>query len=154
MEYKSLFIAFVVLLVVAVGHGEGEEKGEEMTQSCLGCICDAASECNTTIGCTGDVCGPFRITKTYWADGGKPSIDGNSDGDDGAYNECANDAECAAKAVKAYTQKYAQDCNGDGVINCNDYARLHHLGGFGCKGTLDETYESTFSYCQKIFEQL
>lgn len=45
-----------------------------LSQSCLGCICEAASGCNTNAGCEGDVCGPFRITWGYWADGGKPTL--------------------------------------------------------------------------------
>ena len=55
-----------------------------MAKECLGCICDAASGCNTTIGCAGDVCGPFKITMNYWTDGGKPTLDGEAK-DDGMY---------------------------------------------------------------------
>lgn len=45
-----------------------------MTDTCLGCICEAVSGCNTTFGCSGGVCGLFRITWAYWADSGKPVI--------------------------------------------------------------------------------
>lgn len=52
---------------------------EGVSQVCLGCMCEAASGCNTTVGCTGDVCGPFRITWAYWADAGKPTLSGEPD---------------------------------------------------------------------------
>lgn len=45
-----------------------------VTETCLGCICEAVSGCNRTTTCAGDVCGLFRITWAYWADSGKPTI--------------------------------------------------------------------------------
>lgn len=47
-----------------------------VTQTCLGCICEAISGCNRTTLCTGDVCGLFRITWAYWSDSGKPTVAG------------------------------------------------------------------------------
>lgn len=32
-----------------------------------------------------------------------------------------------------------QDCNGDGVINCDDFAHIHVLGGFGCNAPINQT---------------
>ncbi|KYQ46175.1 hypothetical protein ALC60_14839 [Trachymyrmex zeteki] len=63
-------------------------------QKCIGCICEAASGCNITVGCNGPVCGPFYITKQYW------------------------------------------DCTGNGVIDCDDYVRIHQFGASGCTNTL------------------
>lgn len=54
----------------------------DVSQVCLGCLCEAVSGCNTTVGCSGDVCGPFRMTRSYWTDGGKPTLEGESDSDD------------------------------------------------------------------------
>jgi len=51
----------------------GQEQGP-VSELCLGCICEAASNCNRSLGCNGDVCGLFRITWAYWADAGKPVI--------------------------------------------------------------------------------
>jgi hypothetical protein len=45
-----------------------------VSELCLGCICEAVSNCNRSLGCNGDVCGLFRITWAYWADAGKPVI--------------------------------------------------------------------------------
>lgn len=45
-----------------------------MSQVCLGCICEAVSNCQTSLKCEGDVCGVFRITQPYWVDAGKPVL--------------------------------------------------------------------------------
>lgn len=56
---------------------DGWATGEDsVSRVCLGCICEAASGCNVTIGCDETVCGPFRITWNYWADAGKPTLSG------------------------------------------------------------------------------
>jgi hypothetical protein len=47
---------------------------QPVSELCLGCICEAISNCNRSLGCNGDVCGLFRITWAYWADAGKPVI--------------------------------------------------------------------------------
>lgn len=49
-----------------------------VTDVCLGCICEAASECDRSLKCTGDVCGLFRITWAYWSDSGKPTQQGEA----------------------------------------------------------------------------
>lgn len=41
---------------------------------CLGCICEAISNCTRGLQCDGGVCGLFRITWAYWADAGKPTL--------------------------------------------------------------------------------
>jgi hypothetical protein len=47
-----------------------------VTDVCLGCICEASSGCDRTAKCTGEVCGPFRITWAYWKDGGQNTLNG------------------------------------------------------------------------------
>ena len=50
------------------------QAAPQVPQDCLGCMCQASTGCNTTIGCTGGsqyLCGPFLISWAYWADGGK-----------------------------------------------------------------------------------
>lgn len=57
-----------------------------VTDICLGCICEAASGCDRSIKCTGDVCGLFRITWAYWSDSGKPTLQGQTiDSQDGMH---------------------------------------------------------------------
>jgi hypothetical protein len=47
-----------------------------------------------------------------------------------------------------------QDCNGDGIVNCFDYAAIHRLGGYGCSGALDYNYQNKFMNCQRQVQQL
>ncbi|KAG8319378.1 invertebrate-type lysozyme 3-like [Homalodisca vitripennis] len=126
---------------------------EPVTEICLGCICEAISNCNRTLQCTGDVCGIFRITWAYWADAGKPTLTPQDDVNaPDAYARCVNDPVCAGKAVTGYMNKFAQDCNGDGVVNCYDYAAIHRLGGYGCRGNVDVPYQNKFLNCLKQVE--
>lgn len=81
-----------------------------VTQQCLGCICEAISGCNTTNVCSGDVCGPFRITWAYWADAGKPTVSGESPESATAYAHCAGDTYCSALCVQGYMSKFQQVC--------------------------------------------
>lgn len=57
-----------------------------VSEVCLGCICQAVSQCNLTIGCTEEDCGMFRITKPYWIDSGKPTIPLDNQEDNGGRN--------------------------------------------------------------------
>lgn len=79
-----------------------------VTQQCLGCLCEAASQCHTNIGCNGDVCGPFKITWGYWADGGKPTVNNEPSTAERAFHNCATDTYCAALAVQGYMAKFQQ----------------------------------------------
>jgi hypothetical protein len=54
--------------------GQQQAQQGPVSELCLGCICEAVSNCNRSLGCNGDVCGLFRITWAYWADAGKPVI--------------------------------------------------------------------------------
>lgn len=57
-----------------------------VTEVCLGCICQAISGCKQGLQCEGETCGLFRITWGYWADAGKPTINGLSpDAPDGKF---------------------------------------------------------------------
>jgi hypothetical protein len=39
--------------------------------------------------------------------------------------------------------KYSGDCNGDGVINCEDYMHIHKYGYGGCQALTKPTVEVT-----------
>jgi Destabilase len=64
-----------------------------------------------------------------------------------AYANCVNEPYCAAKTIQAYMKKFGQDCNGDGIVNCIDYAAIHKNGGYGCKGPLPPAYDKAFNEC-------
>lgn len=142
-------IVSLVLTLIACIHGQ-EQGGGTVSQVCLGCICEASSGCNTTIGCSGTVCGPFAITWAYWSDAGKPILNGESDTGE-AYARCTSDPYCAARAVQGYMAKFAQDCTGDQRIDCDDYVRIHQLGGHGCSGPLNPTIESVYRKCMQAY---
>jgi hypothetical protein len=43
-----------------------------------------------------------------------------------------------------------QDCDDDGEIDCQDYARIHKLGGVGCANEPDggfKNFKSDFDTC-------
>uniref|UniRef100_A0ABD2XAW9 lysozyme n=1 Tax=Trichogramma kaykai TaxID=54128 RepID=A0ABD2XAW9_9HYME len=66
----------VLFSAVSAASDQKEDKDSpKLDVICLGCICEAASGCNQTLGCVGDVCGPFHITQIYWTDSGKPTLD-------------------------------------------------------------------------------
>lgn len=86
----------------------GSQEAPGMSVKCLGCLCEAASNCNRTLQCSGDVCGLFRITWAYWADAGKP-IQPNDDPEaPNAFRNCVTEPVCAARAVQGYMNKFQQ----------------------------------------------
>ncbi|XP_014272957.1 lysozyme [Halyomorpha halys] len=127
---------------------------DPVSELCLGCICEASSNCDRTLGCEGGLCGLFKMTKPYWIDANKPTIPLDSPAADGAFERCSTDSVCAAEAVKNYMAKFAQDCNNDGKIDCFDYAAIHRLGGYGCQGQVDLKFSQIFRACQAQVQSL
>ncbi|KAL3272421.1 hypothetical protein HHI36_013903 [Cryptolaemus montrouzieri] len=124
---------------------------QPVTQQCLGCICEASSNCETNGRCDGDTCGPFRITWAYWADGGKPTINDEAADSPQAYSHCASDTFCSALAVQGYMHKFQKDCNGDNRIDCDDFALIHKFGGYGCVGqTLPGVFGQRYIQCKQL----
>ncbi|KAH9635017.1 hypothetical protein HF086_001792 [Spodoptera exigua] len=128
-------------------HLVGSPQSQPVTEVCLGCICQAVSGCKQGIQCDGDHCGLFHITWAYWADAGKPTVNGQSPDAPDAYPNCTNDPYCAALTVQGYMRKFAQDCNGDGRVDCYDYMAIHKRGGYGCVGDLPFSYVNVFNQC-------
>ncbi|XP_049876206.1 lysozyme-like [Pectinophora gossypiella] len=140
-----------ILLLIGVCAADVSElaaaNAQPVTEVCLGCLCQAVSGCKQGLRCEGDVCGLFHITWAYWADAGKPTLQGQSPDQPDAYSNCAIDPYCAAQTVQGYMKRFAQDCNGDGRIDCYDYMAIHKKGGFGCAGDLPFQYVSVFNQC-------
>ncbi|CAH0720439.1 unnamed protein product, partial [Brenthis ino] len=141
-----------ILLLVGVCLADIGER--PVTEACLGCICQAVSGCKAGLQCEGDHCGLFRITWPYWADAGKPTLDGVSPDAPDAYSSCTNNPYCAAETVQGYMRKFGQDCNKDGVINCYDFMAIHKLGGYGCTGDLPFNYVNVFNQCIAYVSQI
>lgn len=47
-----------------------------------------------------------------------------------------------------------QDCNGDGIVDCNDYAAIHLFGGYGCAKPYTGEYFNKFAACEKQIQSL
>ncbi|XP_026287603.2 loricrin-like [Frankliniella occidentalis] len=113
-------------------------RSAPVSSSCLSCICNALTGCDPLAGCSGGGCGAFKLSPAYWRDCGSPGQ---------TYEYCTRDFACSSSCARTYLTKYAQDCNGDGSVDCGDYARIHRLGAFGCSGALDEPYRSYVDSC-------
>ncbi|CAK9810660.1 Invertebrate-type lysozyme 3 [Anthophora plagiata] len=152
--FNFSIITYLLPLLVIYEHQIPTVVAETtLSRVCLGCICEAASGCNVTLGCEESVCGPFRITWSYWSDAGKPTLENTQNTNENAYARCVNDPSCAARTVQGYMAKFAQDCNGDGNVNCDDFLRIHRLGGYGCSGYLNKKYEDTYKFCMQTFSE-
>lgn len=69
------------------------------------------------------------MTWAYWADAGKPGANGHQYD----FENCATNKACAERTVMLYTNRYGQDCDGDGRVTCNDLAILHRTGYASCQ---------------------
>lgn len=130
-----------------------ENYEHEISEACLQCICETATECQPAICDDNEPCGLYRISRPYWIDGGRLRVVGDKSaakelGPDADYPNCANNAYCSARTIIAYVNKYARDCNSDGIIDCQDYIALHVLGPNGCRmSTLSPLFASRMEQC-------
>ncbi len=65
------------------------------------------------------------------------------------YEECMNDIECSIETVNNYMKKWGRDCDGDGRISCDDYAKIHKAGSYECNSTWisDTPFWSKYKDC-------
>ncbi|XP_040172453.1 lysozyme-like [Anopheles arabiensis] len=118
-----------------------------LNATCFRCICDASTGCSTSTTCRQSYCGPFSISRAYWMDAGRVVLPADEPTRWGAFEDCANDYDCATGIVTQYMEKYGTDCNGDGLVDCVDYTMLHVNGGPRCQGALGGTFASRFYQC-------
>ncbi|XP_050716979.1 lysozyme-like isoform X5 [Eriocheir sinensis] len=129
------------------------DAAAEVDPNCLGCLCEAATQCNATTKCHvpyagAYFCGPFHISWAYWADAGKPVLQHDNPERKGAFEDCATDLYCSAKIVREYMNKFGKDCDGDGVVSCKDYVRIHKLGKAACDVPLPpDRFTAQFEKC-------
>ncbi|KAL3272419.1 hypothetical protein HHI36_013901 [Cryptolaemus montrouzieri] len=110
---------------------------------CYRCICELYTDCKDK-PCNDEkckeinsdnyncACGPFSITPGYWLAAKKPSLDGNNDTDEMNFKKCAKSIACSRIAVQYNMEKYAEDCDGNKVIDCYDYVLIHNFGAHAC----------------------
>lgn len=157
MDHRAaLFIAAVYLAVLFDVFSyaqliDARQSVPGWTENCITCICEASSGCNETIGCIeGHYCGMFLIGEEYWRDAEAPVLDGDDPSDPKAFERCAQDPYCTSKAVNRYIQKFAQDCNRDRTITCDDHVRLHYLGNTQCSVRINNLpYYQTYQRCMR-----
>ncbi|XP_069675917.1 invertebrate-type lysozyme 6-like [Periplaneta americana] len=152
--------ASLLLLLLGVGTTwsllllRGDPNALDM-EVCMGCICEATTNCNLTIGCTRGLCGPFLVSRIYWDEAGRPVLPGDHPSNRGAYHRCVTEPYCAATAVRRYLGKYAQDCDKNGRVDCDDYAKIHYMGGRQCRANMQHLgYYKVFRECRNSIQQL
>ena len=81
---KGFFFFVAATTVCLEGNAE-----DSITNQCLGCICEASSRCDKLTGCVanGALCGPFLISRLFWIDAGRCTLDGDD----------PNDVQCKTK---------------------------------------------------------
>nr|XP_053637219.1 lysozyme-like isoform X2 [Cherax quadricarinatus] len=148
---KTVLYALTAAIVVVMVYGQ---ENDLVTPNCLGCLCEASTQCNASSPCHtpaggGYYCGAFLISWAYWADAGKPVLKGDNPEAQGAFENCVLDLHCAAVAVRQYMKKFARDCNGDGVVTCTDFVRIHKYGQTGCTAPLQWSLQNSIRrmYC-------
>ncbi|XP_031343568.1 lysozyme 1-like isoform X2 [Photinus pyralis] len=117
---------------------------------CINCICQAATACNSKDGCRGETCGPFGISREYWIQSGRPTVNRLKPDDPESFLKCANDFYCSYFAIQKYMEKNTRDCNGDSKIDCDDFVAIHKLGRENCTQQLPESYAERYDYCQSV----
>ncbi|XP_075980403.1 lysozyme-like [Anticarsia gemmatalis] len=138
MYIKSSVVLFGVFAFWITG--SSGSALENLNDACLQCLCYAQTGCDMNHGCTGGYCGPFNISRIYWVDAGSyyllPSDDPLIHN---PWEDCAKDYHCAKQIIRNYIEKFAKDCNGDGVIDCLDYLMINGNGGYGCQFPLERS---------------
>ncbi|CAG9564883.1 unnamed protein product [Danaus chrysippus] len=103
-----------------------------LSESCYRCLCHVSTLCQLSNECKGGYCGPFNISRVYWVDSGKVTLPDDDPDRNNAWRDCARDYYCAKKIIEGYLQRFAKDCNDDGVTDCYDYMMINGNGGYGC----------------------
>lgn len=98
-----------------------------VTDVCLGCICEAVSGCDRTLKCSDGICGLFGITWAYWADSGKPTLNGRGDAksEDGSYSILSE--KCVMQTLEPNANwffSFPQLCKWS-ILRCRIHPKIH-----------------------------
>lgn len=144
----------------------GLNESSKIPSECLDCICDASSNCDSTVQCISkqrekNRCGLYMISWNQYKESdialttlmssltSSHSSSKNEDLDEKLYHDCSTDKNCAEKLIHLYIEKYSKDCNNDGKIDCYDIAAIHRVGPDQCNSNkfLGSQYWRDFSHC-------
>lgn len=169
-KLPSLIFSTIILLLLLnsfIKNNNNLANSQQIVASldvnkCLDCLCLASSGCSNKrqLNCQSpDGCGAYKLAFTYWADAGALSPTTNKSRFDDEedflssssilllasprdFEKCAVNLNCARRSVENYFLKYANDCNGDGRIDCLDMAAMHRAGSAACSASW--LYETEF----------
>lgn len=142
--------------------GMGLNESSRIASECLECICDASSNCDTTVQCISkqrekNRCGLYMISWNQYQESDisltslvtVPTGMSEETTDEKMYYECTTDKVCAEKLIHLYIEKHQKDCNNDGKIDCYDIAALHRVGPDNCNSGkfLNSQYWRDFNIC-------
>lgn len=133
----------------------------KISSECLDCICEASSNCDTSVQCISkqrekNRCGLYMISWNQFQESDiLLTVIGNQqhskDGtfDEKLYYDCSTDKNCAERLINLYVEKHQKDCNNDGRIDCYDIAAIHRAGPENCGSSklLDSQYWKDFNLC-------
>lgn len=129
------------------------ESSGRIAEECLECICDASSNCDTSVQCISkqrdkNRCGLYMISWNQFQESEIASLKPDL-GDDKFYYECTTNRNCAEKLIHLYIEKHQKDCNNDGKIDCYDIAAIHRVGPSQCNSGkfLQSQYWKDFNIC-------
>lgn len=142
------YLLFIVLLNLFYVCTNGDDVDVPVPEYCLGCICRAASGCDTQTQCEGGACGPYRITKEYWIDSGNLTYNDHSPKEHESYVKCVTNFYCSVQTIQNYMKIFKKDCDRDGKILCDDFAAVHVLGASQCHKKWPKNYKKRFDECK------
>ncbi|KAF0310592.1 Lysozyme 2 [Amphibalanus amphitrite] len=147
-------LLFTALLAAAAVQLSTQQTTELVSQQCLGCICEASTQCDLSKDCSSGYCGPFLIGNAYFVDS---ELTAEPEFKDKTLESCTRDPYCAAAVIRKYMAKYPRDCNGDGRQTCSDFAMIHKAGPGGCERNaphvLKSEYWQRLTRCLNIYKQ-
>ncbi|KAK9887984.1 hypothetical protein WA026_000274 [Henosepilachna vigintioctopunctata] len=110
---------------------------------CLKCLCKTATNCEpepcdpkiceVSTGNYDCACGYFAITPPYWMSTNRPHLEKNYQTKKDKFIDCVQSKRCSIKTVQYYMEKNAKDCDGNQVIDCDDYVLIHSFGPGNCE---------------------
>ena len=67
------------------------------------------------------------------------------------YQSCTKNYNCALGCTKTYMKRYGRFCTGHYPITCEEMARIHNGGPYGCQRAATLGYWNAVKNCLKKF---
>lgn len=162
-ETQFVPLNFELPLNMSTTLDRGSNESMRIPSECLNCICEASSNCDTTVQCISkqrdkNRCGLYMISWNQFQESDiaittsliqlPPGVNEDTP-DEKFYQQCSTDKHCAEKLIHLYMEKHQKDCNADGKIDCYDMAAIHRVGPEQCNSGkfLASQYWKDFNVC-------